>query len=275
MGQMADDASILLQRMQNADGGFPPAGGGVSEAEPTALAAIALDDEAARAWLVGHQASDGAFLTGPESLRNDSATPLAALALEPGDQRDRAVGYVIDHQAQAIDRDERFPHDPDTRGWGWTSRTFGWVEPTSRALHALNVLAPERAASVIEDGRRTLEDRECVGGGWNYGNRQVLGRDLEPFLQTTAAAVIALHAEDSQLRARGVAVIESLWPDEQGGLGWSQSLVAIRLAGAPSGELEAALANYVAETGLYGDGVALGWAAIGLGPALDRLRAGR
>lgn len=272
---MADDASILLRGMQNADGGFPPSAGGISEAEPTALAAIALDDDAARAWLIGHQASDGALLTGPESLRNDSATPLAALALELGDQRDRAVEYVIDHQAQAIDRDERFPHDPATRGWGWTSRTFGWVEPTSRALHALKVLAPERGASVIADGRSVLEDRECVGGGWNYGNREVLGRDLEPFLQTTATAVIALHDEDTDLRARGISVIESLWPGEQGGLGWAQSLVALRLAGAPSGELEAALAAYVAETGLYGDGVALGWAAIGLGPALDRLRIGR
>jgi len=269
---MAEDASSLLRSMQNADGGFPPAAGGVSEPEPTALAAVALDDGDARGWLVAHQASDGGFITGPPALLNDSATPLAALALEPGDPRDRATSYVIDHQAQAIDRDERFPHDPDTRAWGWTSRTFGWVEPTSRALHALKVLAPLRAASVIADGRAVLADRECVGGGWNYGNRQVLGTDLEPFLQTTAAAIIALHDETSELRARGLSIIESLWPDERGGLSWSMSLVALRLAGRSGDDLARALAEYVAATGLYGDTVSLGWAAIGLGPGLERLR---
>jgi hypothetical protein len=263
-----------LLSLRNADGGFPPARGGDSEPEPTALAALALDDADARAWIEANQRDDGGFVIGPESVRSDASTPLAALALSPGPARDRAIGYLLGHQAQQLGRDERFPHDADTSGWGWTSLTFGWVEPTARALHALKLLEPT-AREAIADGRRVLEDRECVGGGWNYGNRVVLGRELEPYLQTTAAAVIALHDEAGALRDRGLAVLEALWPDEQGGLGWSMTLAALRLCGAPSDELSSELSAYVEQTGLFDDGVALGWAAIALGDGIDRLRVTR
>lgn len=260
-----------LLSLRNGDGGFPPARGGESEPEPTALAALAIDDADARAWLEAHQRDDGGFTIGPESVRSDASTPLAALAMSPGSARDRAIEYIVGHQAQQLGRDERFPHDADTSGWGWTSLTFGWVEPTARALHALKLLEPN-AREVIADGRRVLEDRECVGGGWNYGNRVVLGRELEPYLQTTAAAVIALHDDAGPLRDRGLGVLEKLWPDEQGGLGWSMTLAAVRLCGAASDKLSSALATYVAQTGLFDDGVALGWAAIALGDGIDRLR---
>lgn len=272
----SERAAQLLASMRNADGGFPPAPAGASEPEPTALAAIALDDPEAIAWLQANQRADGGFIVGPEAVRSDAATPLAALALGPGPAGDRAIDYLLSHQAQRLGRDERFPHDPETSGWGWTSRTFGWVEPTARALHAVKALSPDDGASAIADGRRVLEDRECAGGGWNYGNRLVLGRELEPFLQTTAAVVIALHDEEgSELLGRGVATLEALWPHEQGGLGWSMTLVALGLAAAPTDALSEALAAYVDETNLYSDGVALAWAAIGFGGGLERLRINR
>lgn len=263
-----------LESLRNGDGGFPPARGGESEPEPTALAALALNDADARAWLEAHQRGDGGFMVGPESLRSDSSTPLAALAMSPGPARDRAVQYMLDHQAQRLGRDDRFPHDADTSGWGWTSLTFGWVEPTARALHALKVLTPTSDAA-IADGRRVLEDRECQGGGWNYGNRVVLGRALEPYLQTTAAAVVALHDEESELRDRGAAILEALWANEQGGLGWSMALAALRLCNIPADRPSDDLAAYVEATGLYDDGVALAWAALALGDGVERLRVPR
>lgn len=269
----ATEAGRLLKSMRNGDGGFPPAPGGASEPEPTALAAIALRDGDAVAWLQSHQAEDGGFILGPVAVRNDSATPLAALALGSGLAQERAVDYLLSHQAKQLGNDERFPHNPETLGWGWTSLTFGWVEPTARALHAVKLLAPDRGASAIADGRLVLQDRECAGGGWNYGNRAVLGRELEPYLQTTAAAVIALHDEADDLRARGLQVLEALWPNEQGGLGWAMTLAALKLCDAPSQALSDALAAYVDETQLFLDGVALGWAVIALGPELDTLRA--
>lgn len=262
-------AVSLLEALRAGAGGFAPAPGGDAEPEPTALAALALDDDAARGWLVDHQRSDGGFIVGPEGLRNDIATPLAAMALQ-GQPRERALDYLVGHRAQAIGFDERFPHDPETRGWGWTSLTFGWVEPTARAVHALKLLRP--AAPEIGDGLAVLADRECSGGGWNYGNAEVLGRRLEAFLQTTAAGLIAVHDGPPELRDRAVAVVEALWPAEPGGLGWAMSAVALQLAGRDAGALLEALDALVEETGLLHDGVALAWAAVALGDRWQRLR---
>jgi hypothetical protein len=279
---MSDLAARHLAELRNSDGGFGPAPRVASEPEPTALAAIALDDADAAAWLAAAQQDDGGFLVGPPDVRNHSATPLAAIALGQGAARERTLDYLVANQApRSEDSDPRFPHDPSTRGWGWTSTTFGWVEPTARALLALKLLRPD-AADAIADGTRVLEDRECSAGGWNYGNRQVLGRDLEPFLQTTAAATLAIHNGPSELRDRGAAVIARLWPDEPGGLGWAMSLAALRLSSESTGiwvadadALAAALETLVAETDLLSDTVALGWAAIAMGDALERLRISR
>ena len=65
--------------------------GAPSEAEPTALAALALEDEGARDWLLSEQRGDGGFGLATGSLVNDATTGLAALALKSGPQRERAV----------------------------------------------------------------------------------------------------------------------------------------------------------------------------------------
>lgn len=268
----ASEAAELLRQLRRTDGGYAPAPEADSEPEPSALAALALDDEDARAWLIGHQREDGGFVVGPAAISNDSPTPLAAIALD-GEPRDRAIDYVLLHQAQPLPFDPRFPHDPATRGWSWTSDTFAWVEPTARAVLALKLLRP--AAPEISDGIAVLNDRECSVGGWNYGNREVLGRDLEPFLQTSAAGLMAVQDGPDELRERAVALIESLWPDEPGGLGWAMSLVALRLSDAEAAPLARALENLVSESALMHDGVALAWAVLGLSDGWTKLRLDR
>lgn len=261
-------AAVLLEELRTEDGGFAPIAGGVAEPEPTALAALALDDAAARRWLDSNQRGDGGFLVGPEQLRNDSSTAIASLATED-DVRERALDYLIGHQAPANDFDPRFPHDPATRGWGWTSLTFGWVEPTALAVLALKIGRPD--AAEIDDGIAVLTDRECNGGGWNYGNREVLTTPLEPFLQTTAAGLMAIQRSPAPLRDRATATIRSLWESERGGLGWSMAVVALRLAGEDTASHAEQLAALVHETSLRGDAVALGWAALALGNGWQRL----
>ncbi len=271
MSSLPPDLANRLIRLRNADGGFPPVAGGASEPEPTALAAIALDDAAARGWLERAQRADGGFIVGPAAVSNDSPTPLAALALSPGSARERAVDYVAGHQAPRLGFDERFPHDPETRGWGWTSRTFGWVEPTARGLLVMKLLRPA-AREQIADGDRVLSDRECRRGGWNYGNREVLGTAYEPYLQTTASGLLAVQDRTDPLRDRAVAVIRQLWRAEAGGLGWAMSLAALHANGLREPALETRLTELVGRTNLLGDTVALAWAAIALGPAIERLR---
>ena len=267
---MPADAAQLLAMLQNGDGGFPPSAGGASEPEPTALAAIALDNAAARGWLESHQRSDGGFIVGPESVLNDSPTPLAALGLAPGDRRDRALDYVVQHQAPQLGPDDRIPHDPNTRGWGWTSKTFGWVEPSARALLVLKLLRPD--AQQISDGDAVMTDRECQGGGWNYGNKEVMGTKYEPFLQTTAAGLMSVQDRTDGIRERAVAVIQRLWPNEPGGLGWAMASAALHAIQRPEAEFDAELAALVADTQLFGDAVALAWAAIAVEPAIQAIR---
>ncbi|MDQ5816007.1 MAG: hypothetical protein M3516_06925, partial [Actinomycetota bacterium] len=78
---MLVDAATLLARLQNPDGGFGPGIGQTSEPEPTALAALALDEAGARRWLAEHQSEDGSFSVPAGPYVNDSTTGLSALAL--------------------------------------------------------------------------------------------------------------------------------------------------------------------------------------------------
>lgn len=254
-------------------GGFGPRPGLAAEPEPTGLAAIALGDEDARAWLADHQGTDGGFALVAGDVVNDAATALGALALPPGEARERALDHVVTHQAQRLAANPDSPHDPTLRGWGWTPDTFGWVEPTAHAVLALQVLRPS-AGGPVADGLAVLADRESVGGGWNYGNRVILGVDLPPYAQTTAVALIALQGAEPELFSRGLSALNRLWYAERhGGLSLAMALAAFRLAGEPAAEeVEPVLDAELERTGLLDDAVALAWAAIATGPGLDAIR---
>jgi hypothetical protein len=192
--------------------------------------------------------------------------------MPPGEQRELALDHVVSHQAKTIAPSATVKLNPNLPGWGWTLGTFGWVEPTARALLALQLLRPSARAQ-IQDALAFLADRECDGGGWNYGNPAVLGVALEPYAQTTAAALIGLQGEDSGPFARGLRKLEVLWQAERGGLTLAMALAAFRLADRPvADEVEAALADEFERTALLDDVVALAWAALATGPGIDALR---
>ena len=261
-----------LAGARSADGGFGPRAGLPSEPEPTALAAIALDDDEARAWLEAHQNEDGRLAAHIGAVENDSVTPLAALALS-GSARERALDAVVGMRAERFPSTPAIPFDDAVRGWPWTRGAFGWAEPTAHAVLALRVLRPE-ATAALDDGIGMLLDRECVGGGWNYGNRVVLGEDLPPFAQTTAIAMLALQRfEDASILDRGLTRLRQLWRAEaDGGLSLSLASAALRANGDPDQPAaEAALADNFSRTRFAGDVTATAWAAIATGLGLDRL----
>jgi hypothetical protein len=179
----------------------------------------------------------------------------------------------VSHRAQATSASAEVPHDPNTRGWGWTPDTFGWVEPTSRAVLALQLLRPSAEAE-IEDGLAVLADRECPGGGWNYGNGIVYDTPLPPYAQTTASALIGLQGALPDLHERGMTTLAALWSEERtGGLSLAVSLAAFRLGGRPeTSAVEQALSDELERTDLLGDVVALAWTALAAGPGLEQLR---
>ena len=259
----------LLDRCRNADGGYGPRVGEASELEPTALAAMAFDDPDAKAWLATEQRENGSFAIEAGPYVNDSATGLCALALDPGAARERALDYLEKARAQRVDSSAATPIDPTAIGWGWTTGTASWVEPTARALWALRVARP--GSERIGDATALLRDRESVGGGWNYGNREVLGEELPPFAQTTAMALIGLRSLDPELESRGLATLARLWHVESaGGLSLATSLMAFRIHDddIDAEMVRVSLERLVEETALLGNGIALAWAALALG---DRL----
>jgi hypothetical protein len=271
VGEPSSRYREALLTARQPDGGFGPRVGLPSEPEPTALAAIALDDADARMWLEAHQRVDGRFVMELGAVENDSATPLAAIALE-GSARERALDAVVRTRAARFPSTVAVPYDTAYRGWPWTLDTFGWTEPTARAVLALRLLRPD-AAAAIDDGLGVLRNRECVGGGWNYGNRVVLGVDLPPYTQTTAMALLALQRSDEPARRRGLERLRHLWREERsGGISLAVAAAALRtLEDADVAPVEGALADAFGRSRFLGDVAALGWAAIATGEALERL----
>jgi hypothetical protein len=262
-----------LAAARNADGGFGPRAGLPSEPEPTALAAIALDDAGARDWLAAAQASDGSVRLAVGDVTNDSATSLAAIALS-GEGRARALDHLERVRAAHLASSPQVPFDPAFPGWSWTRDAFGWVEPTARALLAFRTLRP-RATEAIADGAGMLADRACVAGGWNYGNRTVLGEDLPPYAQTTALGVLGLQRwGDGAVWRRGLHALRGLWREERdGSLSVAVSAAALRASG--DGDWTAAasaIGDHLGDPYFERDVVALAWAAIATTPAIAHVK---
>jgi hypothetical protein len=97
-------------------------------------------------------------------------------------------------------------------------------------------------------------DRECPGGGWNYGNKRVLGVDEVPYPDTTALALIATQDLPAHpARDRGLSALDRLVPTTGSGLALSLAALCRRALGLETGGLlEQALSRFD-ETGFLDD----------------------
>jgi hypothetical protein len=267
---MAIAAEAQLAKRRAADGGFGPVPGAASEAAPTALAAIALDDPTPRSWLETHARPDGSFGESVGSVVRDD-TPLVALALADGQARELALDHVEALHAETAPSTPQLPHRQDVAGWPWTDGTFGWTEPTAWGVLALRRLRPTSEAR-IGDGVALLVDRECVGGGWNYGNRIAFDVELEPYVQTTALSLLALRALEPDVTTRGLSTLADRWRAEASGpLSLATAAAALRAYGHVDAPEALSLLRRMDERAI--DVTALAWTAIALGAGLDRLMA--
>jgi hypothetical protein len=261
-------AEALADRRAD-DGGYGPSVGAEPEPEPTTLSAVALGDVAAAAWLERAQADDGAVGVRAPGVFRDVTGP-ALLGLPAGPPRERALDLLVGARGVALPSTEASPHDPSLRGWAWTQGEFAWVEPTAWAVLALR--QHDRPGPELDDGLAVLADRECVGGGWNYGNRVVFDEELAPYVQTTALGLIALNGVDDALATRGLTWLEGAWEEESDGvLSLATAAAAFRLFGSrQAGPATRALARSL-DRDLPQDTVALAWAVIALSDAIHRL----
>ncbi len=263
-----EDLRDALAAAVGPDGGIGWHPGEAAEPEPTALGALALGDERCVRWLLDHQDPDGGFALQAGSIENVAPTALGALALPDGEARERAVDRTIAAQAARVESRGDYP-----LAWGWTTTTYSWVEPTSRVLLVARRLRPEDRAT-IDEAVASLTEREVDGGGWNYGNADVRGTDLKSYAQTTACALIGLHAMDLPIAGRAADAVIDLAPAELGGLSLAQSVVALRLHGRDDDAevLRSLLASAWERTRFLGDQGALAWAVLATGDGVERLR---
>jgi hypothetical protein len=158
-------------------------------------------------WLADQQQEDGA-LGASESLPTVRwPTSLAVLAwVRSGrgegieeEQRyrtnvERGVRWLLHARGDTPPDDGALGHDTRLVGWPWVQGTHSWVAPTALSLLAL------KAAGLGDHPRsreavRLLVDRLLPGGGCNYGNTLVLGRELRPHVDATGLVATALANE--------------------------------------------------------------------------------
>ena len=237
----------FLLRAQNADGGWGYMPGFASGVEPTSWALLALCGAPAgdalghavalgRLWLRRAQLQDGSWPAFVGQHEGCWATALACLALkdqqESRDSVARGVRWLCDvwpadhalwwrlasrlRRGPAISRQESSLH-----GWGWTSGTASWVEPTSCSLILLKALhrelLPLSSAKRMRLAEAMLYDRICQRGGWNAGNPMVYAVAGIPSVIPTAWALLALlEHHDRPENRKSLNWLASAFPEIQG-----------------------------------------------------------
>lgn len=191
--------------------------GAPAAAEPTALGALALAAHGRRDasrrlldWLADRQQADGS-LGACETLPSVRwPTSLAVLAWaragtggEDGRGRsyrenvERGARWLLTARGEMTSDESTVGHDTRLVGWPWVQGTHSWVGPTALGLLALKAAGHDRHPRSRE-AARLLVDRLLPGGGCNYGNTRVLGRELRPHLDSAGLAATALAGEDTE-----------------------------------------------------------------------------
>lgn len=212
-------ARTFLLEAQHSDGGWPYRMNGQPSPEPTCYSLLALhatkrqgahkptalEDKLVKGihWLLSRRNATGALtLQGDDephwstalfvmtALRLQSALNGVMPSQSPLHQQ--SIQWLLSWYGNTSPPREVVTLNGQLRGWPWISDTFSWVEPTSYAVLALK-LAGYRTHWRVREAEELLLDRACETGGWNYGNRIVLGRELVPFPVPTAMAVLALQ----------------------------------------------------------------------------------
>lgn len=270
MTDVSSERSALeryLLDSRNSDGGWGYYRGKASRLEPTSWALLALAGRsgspefgrALRDW----PSSQGLLLESPGAGSNFGFHAVALLALHTlhiEHQAGNASLVASLQQARGIPLDSaRFSRqDNSLQAWSWIGDTFSWVEPTAWSLLALKKWSRTKPSLVdtrrIAEGEAVLIDRACVLGGWNYGNSNMLGKELNPYVSVTAVGLLAMQDRmDHPAIERSRQVLERERLSERSGLALSLSLIALRVMGAACDDVMAALKRQVPTTLLVGN----------------------
>jgi hypothetical protein len=206
---MSDGLLSGLQTLRDRalpEGGFSNTAHGEFRPDATAWAILALsahggDQEIihrSRARLAAAQLPDGRVPISPAQPEIYWPTPLALLAWgqtpTQQDRASRAAQFLLFHAGATITSKGKGPglNDPTIKGWPWVGGTYSWDDPTGLAVIALKSTGRRNHPRVLE-GVRLLLNRQCLHGGWNYGNFEVYGKELLPMPENTGLVLDALQ----------------------------------------------------------------------------------
>lgn len=212
---------LWLRQVQNEDGGWGYFPARQSWLEPTCYALLTLyqDPDSSEAFEKGWklvrswQQPDGSWRPNASVLQASWATALSLTLHNATSTYDhawlRGINWMVSikgseggwvERAIAAIKPKIVEYDRRFKGWPWLPSSSSWVEPTAHALVALkNAARVPATASVkalaqrIQEAETMLCDRRSTDGGWNYGNRKVLGEELPSYPETTGIALLGLQ----------------------------------------------------------------------------------
>lgn len=195
-----------LRKRALSEGGFGNSGHSNYRTDATAWAILALiaggnDKELinlGRSRLAAGQLPDGRICLSSDHPEVYWPTPLAILTWwqSPSHQANlsRAVNFLLTNAGLTFEPAQKGPdeHDHSLHGWPWVTATYSWIDPTALGVIALKVAGRGDHPRVLE-AERLILDRQCLHGGWNYGNRLMYGAELRPMPENTGLALDALQ----------------------------------------------------------------------------------
>ena len=243
----------FLKASENPDGGWGYRAGGMSAAEPSAFAAMALlagaGPEAAGRGLAFlkscRDASGGMGLAPGDSsgswmayagllaFNAFGAKAEAARLAEWILKLEDASGRFSSADVAAIARTYRY--DASIPGWSWTPGATAWVEPTALFILALTQAGVAPTNARIRAGVKLIIDRAIPSGGWNFGNPFSKSYELAPTPLSTAIALTALAAagtpKDKPAVAVGLRYLDRSLDGDLSAVALGWTLVALRTRG--------------------------------------------
>jgi hypothetical protein len=207
----------FLRYTQNPDGGWGFFPGKQSWLEPTAYALMALHSDSAsqqnfergwklmRSWQLPGGSWQPCAAVGKPHWTTALCVTLHCLRGVHDDPLRRGVAWLLDTSGIENRLKYRMAHfispsvvelDPSFKAWPWLAGCSSWIEPTAHAQVALKKVSKALPEIPMQDrigmGEKMILERRCSDGGWNYGNRKVLGTDLPSYPETTALALLGL-----------------------------------------------------------------------------------
>jgi hypothetical protein len=273
LGAAHEALIAALGRLRNTDGGWPYLRGRKSRLEPTCWAVLGTGVPAASTPLSQWATTNGllADVAGSEPNFAFNALATMATAADGAHLAEPILAALVAARGEVVPASPSIRVDTSLAGWSWSNGTFSWVEPTAWCMLALKRSAADAPAKDvrIREAEKLMRDRACRGGGWNYGNSEVLGQGLAAYVPTTALGVLALQdRRDEPFVFEAIGFLERHALSELSTTALALSVLALAAVERPAQGIINALMAQVEVAVAFGNAAAIGMGAHALDCAI-------